>query len=255
MQLTYVDCLLYPAQTNSKDLENLAFFGTKTALLVASLDDKERIIERWERLCSSESERVSRSGITPLVALGLPAEHAPKQSWRELLLRLETLLSQHKVCALGPLSLGTLPRHEEALFTQLQLAAKRGLPCLIALPQRGRLPYIDATLSLCKKAGLPNDKVAFLHSTGKSVVRARASGAYSVLTVHPSHLKTKAAAALLQRQRTDKILLASGLGVGTGDVLALQKLALLLGEGALLSEEILQVTQKNALQFFGLPQS
>jgi predicted metal-dependent TIM-barrel fold hydrolase len=254
MLLNYTDCLLYPTQTSNKDLENLAFFGTKTTLVVSSLEEKANPIERWERLFTTEAPRLSRVGINPLIALGLPSEASPKNTWRELLLRLDTMLSQQRVNAIGPLSLGTLPRHQEAFVTQLQLAQKKDLPCLITLPPRGRLPYIDTVIALAKKEGLPAERIAFLHSTGKSVVRARSSGAYSVLTMHPSYLKTKTAAAILRRQQTQKILLASGLGPGLGDVLALQKLALAMGGLGFSSEAIVEVTQSNASRFFGSPQ-
>ena len=254
MQLAFLDAWIIPAQSDNKDLENLSFFGTTEAIIAASVEPNADLRARWERLVTTERERVSRAGLTPYLALGLPAEVSPKRTWKELLAQLDALLTQHQISALGPLSLGTLPRHQEALSAQLHLAAKHQLPCLIALPARGKLPTISTTAALAKRANLPPERLAFLHCNGRALVKARALGAYSVITVHPDHLKVKGAVSLLKRQGLEKIMLASGLGMGPCDVLALQKAALALGKDGVSNEDILLATRENARRFLGLTQ-
>ena len=254
MQLAFLDSWIIPAQSDTKDLENLSFFGTQEAIIAAALDPNADLFSRWEQLLTKERERVSRAGITPYIALGLPAEALPKRSWKELLARLEPLVTQHLAHALGPLSLGTLPRHQEALTAQLNLAAKLRLPCIIALPARGKLPTIAAVAALAKQANLPPERLAFLHCTGKALVKVRASGAYGIITIHPDYLKAKGAASLIKRLGLEKIMLATGLGMGPCDVLALQKVALALGKEGFSTNDILLASRKNARRFLGLTQ-
>jgi predicted metal-dependent TIM-barrel fold hydrolase len=254
MQIAFLDSWIIPAQSDTKDLENLSFFGTNEAIISAALDPDADLLSRWERLVTTERERVSRAGLTPLLALGLPAEVLPKRSWKELLAQLDLLLTRHIIHALGPLSLGTLPRHQEALSIQLHLAAKHHLPCIIALPARGKLPGIATVAALAKQANLPPERLAFLHCNGKTLVKVKALGAYSIITIHPDYVKAKGAASIIKRQGLERLMLASGLGMGPCDVLALQKVALALGKDGISTEDILLATRENARRFLGLTQ-
>ena len=254
MQLAFLDSWIIPAQSDTKDLENLSFFGTAEAIIAPSLEPNADLLSRWEKLVTKERERALRAGITPYMTLGLPAEVLPKRSWKELLAQLEQLLTQYKLHALGPISLGTLPRHQGALTAQLALAAAHQLPCVIALPARGKLPAIAAVTALASQANLPTARLAFLHCNGRALVKARALGAYSIITIHPDYLKAKHAVSLIKRQGLDRVMLASGLGMGPCDVLALQKVALALGKDGVSNEDILLATRENARRFLGLTQ-
>jgi predicted metal-dependent TIM-barrel fold hydrolase len=254
MQLAFLDSWIIPAQSDTKDLENLSFFGTNEAIIAASLEPTTDLLSRWEKLVTKERERVLRAGITPYIALGLSAELIPKRNWKELVAQLEQLLTQHKLHALGPISLGTLPRHQEALTAQLNLAATHKLPCVIALPTRGKLPAIAAVAALAAQANLPAARLAFLHCNGRALVKARALGAYSIITTHPDYLKARHAVSLIKRQGLDKVMLASGLGMGPCDVLALQKVALALSKDGVSTENIMLATRENSRRFLGLTQ-
>lgn len=242
---------------STRDLANLAFFGTSRAVLCGGgfgvrPPGAREVLERFERALTVEVGRLRAVGVTPYVALGMEAQAVPRRGVREVLGALPSYLRRAPVVALGPVSLGVSPREAEALIAQLKLAASLDLPCLVTLPPRGKLRVIARILALASEVGLSSQRIAFDHADARALRRVRAAKAWGILTVHPDHLRPEAAVKILLRDGASQVLFDSVLGSGPADVLALPKVALQLGKSGLPPEVIHCAMYQNALTFLNL---
>jgi uncharacterized protein len=256
MALQIFDLHVEAGLRGARDLANLAFFGTGRVLACGpqceAPQSPRELLERFERLLTVEAGRLKAAGLTPHAALGVEAAAVPRRGLREVLLALPAYLSREGVAALGPLSLGDTPRQEEALKAQLALAAERGLPCVLSLPRKGKLRAMGVFLSAAAQARLAPARLAFEHADARALLRARAAGAWAILTVHPEHLSAEAAVKAVARQGAARVMFTSSLGSGPADILALPKVALQLGRAGLAPEEIDRAMHGNALEFLKL---
>jgi predicted metal-dependent TIM-barrel fold hydrolase len=248
------DAYVEPARCASIDLENLAYFGSTRALLglgYVGARDAQAILRALERLLHEETARLRSAKISAQVALGLSHAVFPLRGVRAVWLALRDLLADPRAAAVGPLSLGEGSEPEQAGFSaQVALAAECQKPCLVALPERGKLAAVYAALAAASRAGLPAQRLAFLHADTRALLRARAAGAGAILSVHPSHGSAESVARLLCKHGVSRAMLASNLGAGPADFLSLPRTGLALGRAGLNTEQVEKVLYQNAADFF-----
>jgi len=223
----FVDLHLHADGIPDQDLGTLAYFGVKAAVTCArdagagSAADLKR---HWDELVDTQTGRLSRAGIRPMVALALHPLRIPWHGVDELLQRLPHYFDDPRVVALGELGLHEGgEREEEILSRQLELAARLRKPVILHTPAKEKAARTRRLLTLVKDSPLLPSRVLVDHVSVETFTLVRGIGCWAGLTLQPGLFEADAAAALIAKHGADQIVLTSDIGEGATDLLALPK--------------------------------
>jgi len=225
----FVDLHLHADGISTQDLATLAYFGLKAAVTCArdtGSGSADALRKHWDELVSKQTERLRAAGIRPLVALGLHPARIPWHGVDELLHRLPHYFDDPKVVALGELGLQDGgPREDDILSRQLQLAARLRKPVIIHTPDRNKLARTRRILTLVRESPLEPEEVLIDHVSAETFPLVHGLGCWAGLTLQPDGFEPSAAASLVKKHGTGRIVLTSDIGEGAADLLALPKAA------------------------------
>lgn len=251
------DAGIHPFFLPDADLRDLAFFGVGGALLVlgdeVDVQEPEDLLAAWERLVREETARFRRAGIAPFVALGIHPRRIPAHGLERLLADLPALFDEARVVAVGPAGLERGGAREEEIFLrQLDLAQSLGSRLVVRTPERDKARHTRRLLALLREREVDPARVLVCQVDAQTVRLVRACGYAAALSVNPMRIPAEAAVELVRKLGSSDLLLASDLGTGPGDLLALPRTAYLLEQADLSPEIVRRVARDNALAFFGV---
>lgn len=252
-----LDPRVHPEALSDQDLETLRFFGLDSLVLVSDATvhppRPEAIFEHFEHLLAAQVPRFERAGFTTRVALGVHPSVIPRRGLSHVLEVLPTYLKGGKVAALGLLGLSHGTEAEaEALLEQLALAQTLGLPALVSTPHRAREAVTRRLLTVLKAAKLPPERIMIDGAVGRTARAIRGLGYWTGLTVHPEHLTSEKAVALVRTLGPERLILDTAIGDGACDLLALPRTIRLLERAGLTHAVIGRVSRTNASILLGL---
>jgi predicted metal-dependent TIM-barrel fold hydrolase len=223
----FVDLHLHADGIPDQDLATLAYFGVKAAVTCArdagagSAVDLRR---HWDELVKTQTGRLLRAGIRPMVALALHPARIPWHGVDDLLHRLPHYFDDPRVVALGELGLHEGGEREEEVFCrQLALAARLRKPVILHTPDKEKAARTRRLLALVKDSPVEPSRVLVDHVNAETFTLVRGIGCWAGLTLQPGLFEAETAAALISRHGADRIVLTSDIGEGPTDLLALPK--------------------------------
>lgn len=251
------DAAIHPFHLPDVDLHDLVFFGVQAAVLVLGDEidavDGEELLEIYGRMIREEVPRFRRAGLAPFVALGIHPRRIPERGLERVLAELPAFFGEARVVAIGPAGLEEGGRREEqVLLRQIELAQQLGSRIYVRTPERDKLRHTRRTLSLLRESEIDPGRVLVGQVDGQTVRLVRACGFSAALSVSPMRIRAEAAVELVRQLGAGDLLLASELGAGAGDLLALPRTAWLLERAGLSRPVIRRVIRENALAFFGI---
>ncbi|WP_373046435.1 TatD family hydrolase [Vulgatibacter sp.] len=251
------DASIHPLFLPEQDLRDLAFFGVGGAVAVVGDEiegqEPEDLLAAFARLVREEPLRLRRAGITPFVALGIHPRRIPAHGLERVIAELPALFDEARVVAVGPVGLEEGgPLEEEAFLRQLELAQSLGTRVIVRTPSREKARHTRRLLGLLRESGIEPARVLVGQVNAQTVRLVRACGYAASISVSPLRIRAEDAVALVRQLGSSDLVLASEVGAGPGDLLALPRTAWLLGQAGLSPEIVRRVARENALAFFGI---
>ncbi len=239
---TLFDLLRLPETLTDHDLEILASFGVKGALLsLAATPEASQTAER-------EGARLRKGGITPFLSFGLSAGLLPGGALETELQRLPSLLSLPRALALGPLrARPTEPAMDYTLERMLGLAAELQRPVVVRSEPAAPAREVRRLLSMIRASTIAPERVLGVSLPSQTLLLFRECGHSIGVGLSPA-MPGPRLIETLRRFGSERVLLVSE----GGDFLGLPKAASLLEEAKLPGSVIRRVALENALRFFGI---
>ncbi len=234
------------------DLETLAFFGT--AGLVTSAHDgfpgpRAEDLEAHLDAIEATVPRLRAAGITGYVALGVHPARIPWLGLDAVLARLPERLGRPEAVAVGEVGLFEGGEREEGVFgRQIDLARDLRLPLVVTLPVRHRARVLKRTLALLRDREVPPEGALLVRADAASVATIRGVG-YRVAL---GGMEAEAIAELVARHGPEGLLLASEVGDGPSDPVALARTVDRLEAAGLSRAVVRRVARENAEGFYGV---
>lgn len=251
------DAFVHPLHLPDQDLRDLAFFGVEGA--VAAVGDEiegseaDDLLAAFRRLVREEPVRLRRAGIAPFVALGIHPRRIPARGLERVLAELPALFDEARVVAVGPAGLEEGgPVEEDAFLRQIELAQSLGSRLVVRTPGREKLRHTRRLIGLLRDGGIEPSRVMVGQVNAQTVRLVRACGYAASLSVSPLRMRAEEAVALVRQLGSGDLVLASEVGTGAGDLLALPRTVYLLQQAGLSPEIVRRVARDNALAFFGI---
>ncbi|MGC4123006.1 MAG: TatD family hydrolase [Myxococcales bacterium] len=256
---TYFDAHLHADGLSNQDLQSMALFGLKAALVPARdavCDSVKDYVAHFEGLLHLQARRLERAGIRPYAALGVHPARIPWHGLEEILAVIPRLASKGRLVAIGEIGLEKGGAREEQVFErQLQLALELNLPVLATTPERDKAQLTRRLLAILRASEIAPESALVANADAQTVKTIRECGYRAGLTVNPMHLSAPDAAALVRSFGSDALVVSSGSGDGANDILALPHTASVLAEQGLSPIIIKRVLAENALSFLRLPRA
>jgi len=252
----FIDLHLHAEGVRDADLTTLALFGMAAAVTCAhdaGAVRAEEVRAHWDEQVQVQTQRLSRAGIRPLVALAVHPSRIPWHGVDALLHQLPRYFDDPRVVALGELGLETgSAREEEVLVKQVALSLELRRPLIVHTPSVEKLARTKRLLALIKEAEVPPERVLIDHVTAETFPLVRALGCWTGLTLQPGGFDAQAAASILQKNGAENVVLTSDIGEGASDLLALPRAAEALRRAGLSQALARRALYLGPLQFLGL---
>lgn len=240
------DTHLHADARSFEDLRTLALFGTEAALSLAHdslpFSAPPSLFDHFERLLTRDRRRLRAGGIHPYIALGIHPQGIPARDWEAAVRGLVEYLDRPGVAAVGEIGLERGSALEkQVLRAQLLLARDKGLPVILHTPNSEKRRRTEEIIELLRETRFPYDRAVIDHAGAETVPLILASGAVAGLSVHPSHLTPREAAALVRKFYPAPLFLSSDLAGAPANLYALPETDLFLrkaGVSAAMREEI-----------------
>lgn len=242
---------------DAADWENLAYFGTSAALIVADapgpFEVADDAIDALETVARNGTAAARAWGVRAGVALGIVPETTPARAHATLWSWLEAQASQRQTWALGALRRDGLSRGDSALQMQLEIAAASSLPVLVDVRGPHARRDVEWVLERGTVAGLAAAATVFIgvdYTCLRAIVDA---GARGVIALGASGSPPDEAAQMVARfgaPACRSLMISSAASAGATDVLAAARFARALGSARVPQNEIDRVLWSNAVDVF-----
>lgn len=246
------DARVYPSGLADADLQTFRFFGV-THVLAAALPPAPpvtaaAISAQLAQLLDVELPRLTREGLEPFAAVGVPGRWLPRRGLAEVLNALPALFRHPRAKAIGPLELWQGGEAEEEAFSeQLKLARQLRLAVWVSTWGPGREANTRRALQLLKASNVEPSQVLVDGAVAKTVKLIRACGYTAGLTVHPDGVRAEEAVVLVKKLGAEGLVLSTAAGLGASDLLGLARTAHLLQKAGLSRPVVSRVTLGNAV--------
>ncbi len=252
----FFDAHLHADGLSNQDLESMALFGMRGALIPARdalCPSAEGYLAHFEELIHLQTRRLERLGIRPCAALGVHPARIPWHGLDEILDAIPRLAVAGRLVAIGAIGLERGgPREEQVLERQLSLARELNLPVIATVPEADKLKQTRRLLAVLLASELPAASVLVGHADAQTVRLVRECGYTAGLTVNPMRLRAEDAVALVSSFGSEGLVVSSGAGAGAHDILALARTAALMEQRGLSPPVIRRVLGENAQSFLKL---
>jgi predicted metal-dependent TIM-barrel fold hydrolase len=236
------------ATAGVKALVEPAFWLGQPRTSVGSFVDYFNSLLGWERF------RASQFGIRHHCTIGLNPKEANDPALRdEVLAILPRYLEKDGVVAVGEIGFDAMTAEEEdALATQLELAAEHELPVLVHTPHRDKLAGTERTLELVERSSLAPERVLIDHNNELTVGDVHDSGCWMGFSIYPdTKMDEHRMVRILEQYGPERILINSACDWGVSDPLKVARTVAELRAADFGDEEIERVVWDNPIEFFG----
>jgi len=183
----------------------------------------ESHLDSFNHLATFEPDRAAGFGVRHYCLLAVNPKEAENVELTERVLeRIDPYLERPTCLGIGEIGLYQNTENETRTFRrQLELAAERGLLCIIRTPHADqKKPGMEIIARVIEEVDPPRDLCVVDHCTRETIQTAQDTGCWTGLTVHPGALAPEEAAALIRDFGTERMLLNSSADWGDSDPLA-----------------------------------
>jgi hypothetical protein len=239
------DAHLTPDGLSNADLETLAQFGVKAALVhVSRTAPRERLVADDAQLA-----RLRAVGIDAFTLARVSRSVAAKGGTHASLDRLVRSLNHPSVVAIGPLE--PTGDADELLLDQLAIAQQYSRRVVVSVLNAPKRPRTAAVLKLLHRSKLEPETVLLMGVTAKTIRSVLARGHYVGLTLRPDGMGVDVGERLVHSLGPERLVAASGAGEGASDLLALPRFVSRLKTARLSTSVVSLVGGKNLRTFLG----
>lgn len=162
-------------------------------------------------------------------------------------------LSKSGVVAVGEIGYDSMTSDETAVFeTQLEMAAKRGMPALVHTPHRDKLGGTLASIEVVKRVGIDPALVLLDHLNEVTIEPALESGCWAGFSIYPdTKMDEGRMVALMQRYGLERIIVNSAADWGRSDPLKTAKTAQAMLAASFTEDDVDRVMWRNPVEFYG----
>lgn len=247
----FFDPRVHPTALSDQDLETLQIFGVRTVVAVADTTahphTPDGIFRHFDHLMQRQLPRMERAGLQVFAALGVHGAVLPRRGLSDILEALPRYFRDPRVRAVGQLGfLKGDEREQEALLAQLTLASDFHLAALISAPTRQKERQTAKLLDALQSTLLEPQRILLDGASTRTVRGIREWGYWAGLSLHPEHLSVEQAVTLVKALGVERLLLDTGAGDGSSDILSLGRAAHRMRKAGLSNKVVRKVTCDNA---------
>ena len=219
------DAHIHSEGRSVEELKKMSENGIKKALTCAfyPIQPKygETLIDLFRKLVEFESYRGKKAGMRIYAAVGIHPRCIPP-NWRDVIEFMET---DFGYVAFGEIGLEDGDEREiEVLKSQLMLAKRLDVPCIIHTPRRNKKVITEKILKILEEISFPEDLALIDHVSFETFEMIREKNYHIGLTVQPGKLSVEDAVEIINKYGDEKIVANSDTGFSESDMLAVRKL-------------------------------
>ncbi|MEU6842008.1 TatD family hydrolase [Streptomyces sp. NPDC046716] len=208
----------------------------------------------FDALLGWEPFRAAQYGITHHCTIALNPKEANDPRCTPVLEALPRYLDKDGVVAVGEIGYDSMtPAEDNALATQLQLAADHELPALVHTPHRDKLTGLHRTLDVVRESALPVDRVLIDHLNETTVKDAKDAGSWLGFSVYPdTKMDEDRMVEILRTYGTEKVLVNSAADWGKSDPLKTRRVGEAMLKAGFGEDDVDLVLWRNPVAFYAL---
>lgn len=212
----------------------------------------ETFADYFDSLIGWEPFRAAQFGIHHRCALALNPKEANDPRCAGVLDLLPRYLAKDNVVAVGEVGYDSMTEQEDdALATQLKLAADHELPVLVHTPHRDKPAGTRRTLDVVRESGLPPERVLVDHLNELTVRPVAESGCWMGFSIYPdTKMDPHRMVAILAEYGTDRMLVNSAADWGRSDPLLTRATGDAMLASGFSQDAVDQVLWRNPVAFF-----
>jgi uncharacterized protein len=212
----------------------------------------ETFADYFDSLIGWEPFRAAQFGIHHRCALALNPKEANDPRCAGVLDLLPRYLAKDNVVAVGEVGYDSMTAEEDdALTTQLKLAADHELPVLVHTPHRDKPAGTRRTLEVVRESGLPPERVLVDHLNELTVRAVAESGCWMGFSIYPdTKMDPGRMVAILAEYGTDRMLVNSAADWGRSDPLLTRATGEAMLADGFSEDAVDQVLWRNPVAFF-----
>ncbi|BBX96306.1 TatD family hydrolase [Mycobacterium lacus] len=249
---------IHMTSRTTDDYENMYAAGVRAIVepafwLGQPRTDAASFIDYFDSLIGWERYRASQFGIAHNCTIALNPKEANDSRCRPVLEQIPRYLSKSGVVAVGEIGYDSMTSDETAVFeTQLEMAAKRGMPALVHTPHRDKLGGTLASIEVVKRVGIDPALVLLDHLNEVTIEPALESGCWAGFSIYPdTKMDEGRMVALMQRYGLERIIVNSAADWGRSDPLKTAKTAQAMLAASFTEDDVDRVMWRNPVEFYG----
>ncbi len=253
-ELQFLDAHIHANSRSSEDFRRLRLAGCRGAVAVAGAEagfsSADSVLDFFRRLADIDRPRLEAASLRCFLALGVHPRGIPRRGAEELLAALPRAWREMQAAAAGELGLDTGSAEEiDVLRRQLALARDAGLPVLLHTPRKNKTEALRIILDLLNDFSFAPERALLDHLDEETLPRARMSGCWLGLSVHPAKWSPERAARLVAAEGAERIVLSTDLGAAPSYLFGITAAVAAMEEHQVPPDHIRRVVHQNALEF------
>ncbi|OON81787.1 TatD family hydrolase [Streptomyces tsukubensis] len=207
----------------------------------------------FDALLGWEPFRAAQYGIAHHCTLALNPKEAGDPRCLPVLDELPRYLLKDGVVAVGEIGYDSMtPAEDNALATQLRLAAEHGLPAMVHTPHRDKLTGLRRTIDVVRESSLDPGLVLLDHLNETTVKEAKESGSWLGFSIYPdTKMDEDRMVAVLKEYGTEQVLVNSAADWGRSDPLKTRRTADAMLKAGFTEDDVDLVLWRNPVAFYG----
>jgi len=200
------------------ELKAMAENGIKRAVSCAyypvTPSSPSTLVDMFRKLSTFEVERGEKAGMEIVPAVGVHPR-CICGGWEDALGWVE-----ENARVIGEIGLETASNVEvEVLSTQLKLASKLDLPCVVHTPRKNKVEVTEKVLEVVRSSGIGEDLVVIDHATSETASKILKEGYWCGLTVQPGKISVEEAISIIEEHGFERFVLNSDTGFNDWEML------------------------------------
>lgn len=255
--ITFIDAHVHANSRSYEDFERLFTVGCEGLVVVAGPEGgfkgPDSVLDHFRRLFKVDIDRVVQAGLKCYLALGIHPVGIPDKDLDKLLRKLPKVLSDYRAVALGEVGLEKIDSKQEyALSSQLEIAAKLGLPVILHTPRKNKKRITERILKILSDSSLDPGRVMLDHLDKEVASEVLGFGGWLGLSVHPTKLRPVDAADLVKQYGSLRFILDTDMGANPSYLFGIPAAMSAMADLEVDEETIRAVARDNLRAFLGL---